>query len=758
MRGGKSVDTVLALYYNEIKFQVRAKGLIILQNFTLIADRKFRHLFIKYFIPYLIIITIFILASSYSYQVAWQEIETHIENQQEDYLLQSKTYLDHIFAYIQETAIKLLSEPSITSFSQLKKDYVKDNYFSTVSLLQDVKDIVIDFSYIDHYYILYNNSEKVVINGSSITSFDLFYGKQFTYDHLSAENFYNLVFDSIYLGGKYFPSAPTTQIGKHKDAFIIIQTISFDYRGPSAVIVFVMNTREIEKYMTKEQNLHYIFSMEDENQGEIASFRNFNNKTDKDIYSTHQLSSEIAPLTYKLKVEKSNAYMRLNRLKIINTWIYCFLFLTNFIISFYFAKKYSKPVVKLIHDNDELNLKVLQQKLVFKQSFLEKWLYGNYETKEDLIQMANCVNDSILNHIYCVVLIDFDPSNWFNDTIVKSTNRDFSIVSMKELLVEHCQYELICDISPNRLAVIYVSSKTSFQDIQDEITKDILHLKKELDNLLFTNTLFSVGTVEEDIIHVSRSFNNARDTLIKATHTPYSSERLFYYELAHKEEGLYYYPCEIESRLINCVHAGRIEDVKKLLHDIFQENIINKNLSSGMIDAFVHELCGTYIKILHKLDTVVQEDTNEGIGITKKLASMDAIHQLQFLQKALLDLCSNIKSEKNNNYTKLMTDMMAYVNENYSQHDMSLALLASKFKFTEVYVSQLFKNYYNISFLTYLQNLRMEKTRELLLSTQLPVKDIMSLVGYSSINTFTRAFKRINGVTATEYRKKNKNQ
>lgn len=55
----------------------------------------------------------------------------------------------------------------------------------------------------------------------------------------------------------------------------------------------------------------------------------------------------------------------------------------------------------------------------------------------------------------------------------------------------------------------------------------------------------------------------------------------------------------------------------------------------------------------------------------------------------------------------------------------------------------------------YLRTLRMEGATTLLVDTFLSVKEIIARVGFSDGSHFVRDFKRIYGVTPTEYRKQN---
>jgi len=68
-------------------------------------------------------------------------------------------------------------------------------------------------------------------------------------------------------------------------------------------------------------------------------------------------------------------------------------------------------------------------------------------------------------------------------------------------------------------------------------------------------------------------------------------------------------------------------------------------------------------------------------------------------------------------------------------------------------LSHLFKFENGISAARYLKSLRMKKAAVLLLTTFLSVKEIMARVGLSDGSHFVKDFKKIYGMTPTEYRK-----
>ena len=93
-----------------------------------------------------------------------------------------------------------------------------------------------------------------------------------------------------------------------------------------------------------------------------------------------------------------------------------------------------------------------------------------------------------------------------------------------------------------------------------------------------------------------------------------------------------------------------------------------------------------------------------------------------------------------------------YLQEHLSE-EISLAVLADEFHLNPQYISQLFKNEIGVNFLAYFTNIRMERSKKLLLTTDLSVADISEQSGYGDYRVFTKVFKKTEGVTPSQYRR-----
>ena len=91
--------------------------------------------------------------------------------------------------------------------------------------------------------------------------------------------------------------------------------------------------------------------------------------------------------------------------------------------------------------------------------------------------------------------------------------------------------------------------------------------------------------------------------------------------------------------------------------------------------------------------------------------------------------------------------------QEHLEEDLSLSVLSEQFHLNPQYISQLFKNEIGVGFLAYLTNIRMEKAKKLLLSTSYSVAEIAGQVGYVDYRVFTKAFKKAEGITPSQYRR-----
>ncbi|MNI53563.1 HTH-type transcriptional regulator YesS [compost metagenome] len=93
-----------------------------------------------------------------------------------------------------------------------------------------------------------------------------------------------------------------------------------------------------------------------------------------------------------------------------------------------------------------------------------------------------------------------------------------------------------------------------------------------------------------------------------------------------------------------------------------------------------------------------------------------------------------------------------YLESNYDK-DITLDIMADKLHITRSYLSTYFKEKTGINFVDYVNSVRIDKAKKLLLNPDIRIQDAAQFVGYQNINSFNRMFKKSTGFTPSEFRR-----
>ena len=141
-------------------------------------------------------------------------------------------------------------------------------------------------------------------------------------------------------------------------------------------------------------------------------------------------------------------------------------------------------------------------------------------------------------------------------------------------------------------------------------------------------------------------------------------------------------------------------------------------------------------KYIYHFDQLVDEYINFDnlIATLVESYSLDHVHE-----------CINMESSNLH-----FLNILKYINHNYA-NDISLKTIADALFLNSNYVSQMFKKEAGTTYTKYLINLRIDKAKELLTTTKLPISDICNQIGFNDYFYFLKTFKRITGVSPSKY-------
>lgn len=136
----------------------------------------------------------------------------------------------------------------------------------------------------------------------------------------------------------------------------------------------------------------------------------------------------------------------------------------------------------------------------------------------------------------------------------------------------------------------------------------------------------------------------------------------------------------------------------------------------------------------------------------KQVFSLESMEEQEsWLQRIVANMIGILSRKRKETYREEIQTLIDYINLNYTE-DISLKSAAKVANMSESYLSYLFKKETNQSFVEYLTEIRMKKAAKLLKTTAMASYEIAELIGYENINYFGRTFKKVMGVSPTQYR------
>ncbi len=139
----------------------------------------------------------------------------------------------------------------------------------------------------------------------------------------------------------------------------------------------------------------------------------------------------------------------------------------------------------------------------------------------------------------------------------------------------------------------------------------------------------------------------------------------------------------------------------------------------------------------------------------EEASANEALHDIMQLNSAgeRLDFIMQLSKKSGGSARqRLAALLMRFLEEQYSDMNLSLSMMADHFGYTSNYISTIIKEETKIGFLEYLTRIRLEHAAELLRTTENLVSDIAIQTGFGHVNTFIRVFRRYYHSTPAQFR------
>lgn len=219
------------------------------------------------------------------------------------------------------------------------------------------------------------------------------------------------------------------------------------------------------------------------------------------------------------------------------------------------------------------------------------------------------------------------------------------------------------------------------------------------------------------------------------------------YTIPKDEEGnldvRYMYTDKEDDTLINYMKTGNYTEASAFIDEFYHSRNVFPNYKRYII----YNIANTVIKYL--VSTNTENGTLTSFATTLfESENMNCFYHK--IKQSIAVICEKNVPQPGN---KLCVRVHGYVEENYLDKNLSVNQIADALNLNYIYLSSSFKKYSGEGVLSYINKIRVAKSKFLLDNLNISIEDVALSVGYSTLKTYVRVFKQIEGISPASYRK-----
>jgi AraC-like DNA-binding protein len=210
----------------------------------------------------------------------------------------------------------------------------------------------------------------------------------------------------------------------------------------------------------------------------------------------------------------------------------------------------------------------------------------------------------------------------------------------------------------------------------------------------------------------------------------------------------YYYPLDMESKILNFASAGMKGALENLIEEIYRQNYVIKQIGDEETIRLYNALGVTIRRLNDRIkgvgqgwNSILKENCEPRVFFNRLINLVD-------------EVCNQVASRKKSHNDDLILRMLTFIRENYTNVNLCLQMVADHFGISDKYCSDFFQEQTGENFSNFVEDLRMQKILELLNQEEntVPIANISRMAGYYNVNTLYKAFKRKFGQSPSSYR------
>ncbi len=434
-------------------------------------------------------------------------------------------------------------------------------------------------------------------------------------------------------------------------------------------------------------------------------------------------------------------------------------------------KRQSGSEVESVKGNDELDymsevyhqviekMKTAETKLdtnqnILKSYYLRKLITDSRSfTAEDVTECSEKGYFQISeNGKLMLAVLKMDRCRNLQDNVTEQQKNLYQF-AVSNISAEIISGELPCEIAAIRgeHLVVFIDAGNSADDVYDRLS---VLIRQAQDTVLkyykvtFTAAFSDlISDYQEITYHYGKTLNYSMYRLFLGQNTVITPDKVRD-NMSNPELHL---PEELERKLIEAIRMNHPDTIVEYLHKIREkvaamsyESALQSIIRLGMI---IHQSLRELNQ--NKLSPVWIDMPQLNHSLLEKETLEEVFVEFSTLLRGISTEQKHADEHKNEVLIETVKD---FIHANYSDNNLSLQGISGILKMSSAYIGRIFKKHSGLSVAEYISEVRMREAVALLENNELPIYEIVSLVGLENQHYFFKLFKQRFGTTPKEYR------
>jgi two-component system response regulator YesN len=374
---------------------------------------------------------------------------------------------------------------------------------------------------------------------------------------------------------------------------------------------------------------------------------------------------------------------------------------------------------------------------------------------QQLIYREKIQKDEEFQRRFSKLGISFDSKSFIASVIEINKKEDIgggnhiwkrTIINMLQQMLQPDLNMFVISDYEGRIVILSETDKGDDEFSKDELSK----LMKLINKHLGFDMTIGIGRLYRGFDGIRKSYLEGVSA-IRYSFEVGNNKIIYYSKISKKSKEYIFYSAETNELILKYLRNGDIQGINRMLIQSY-EGLIMEKAENEFTEMIYKGLLSVLFSYIYQSGREIDDILGDRNHVMQKTREKNLNRQLEILIDFYEKTIDFSKKFENTRSYKLVKGSKKYIKENYFRHDLAIKDVSKSQYINETYLRSLFKKETGMTVNEYITNIRLDKTKEILKTTEYRLADIADMVGYNDSSYLSKIFKKNIGISPSKYR------